>query len=62
MNTSDTSPKSITVESNTSEVGTVPTEPNASIQEIIFKILTYQFNLICTRSVYKVILDFVYIY
>lgn len=33
MNTSDTSPESITVESNTSEVATVPTEPNASIQE-----------------------------
>ncbi len=33
MNTSDTSPETITVESNTSEVGTVPAEPNPSIQE-----------------------------
>ena len=33
MNTSDTSPESITVESNTSEVGTVPAEPDPSMQE-----------------------------
>ncbi len=33
MNTSDTSPETITVENNTSEVGTVPAEPNPSIQE-----------------------------
>lgn len=33
MNSSDTSPESITVESNTPEVGTVPPEPDPSIQE-----------------------------
>ncbi len=33
MNTSDTSPETITVESNTSEVGTVSAEPDPSIQE-----------------------------
>ncbi|MGD1806565.1 ATP synthase subunit I [Dapis sp. BLCC M126] len=33
MNISDTSPETITVETNTSEVGTVTPEPNPSIQE-----------------------------
>ncbi len=33
MNTSDTSPELVTVESNTSEVGTVPAEPDPSMQE-----------------------------
>ncbi|NES02920.1 MAG: ATP synthase subunit I [Okeania sp. SIO2F4] len=33
MNISDTSPETITVESNTSEVGTETPEPNPSIQE-----------------------------
>ena len=33
MNTSDTSPESITVESNTSEVSALPEEPNPSMKE-----------------------------
>ena len=33
MNTSDTSPELVTVESNTSEVGTVPAEPDPSMEE-----------------------------
>jgi len=33
VNTSDTSPELVTVESNTSEVGTVPAEPDPSMQE-----------------------------
>ena len=33
MNTSDTSPELVTVESNTSVVGTVPAEPDPSMQE-----------------------------
>jgi ATP synthase protein I len=33
VNTSDTSPELVTVESNTSEVGTVPAEPDPSMEE-----------------------------
>ena len=59
MNTSDTSPKSITVESNTSEVGTVPTEPNASIQE--YYKLQKELHVI-TLTITGIILIFVWVF
>jgi len=59
VNTSDTSPESITVESNTSEVGTVPTEPNASIQEY-YKLQKELY--VITLAITGIILTFVWVF
>ena len=59
MNTSDTSPETITVENNTSEVGTVPAEPNPSIQEYY----TLQQELyVITLTITGIIFIFVWVF
>ena len=59
MNTSDTSPKPITVENDTSEVGTLPTEPNPSIQE--YYKLQQELHII-TLTITGIILTFVWVF